>query len=165
MNANYPSGIVQPFAGSSAPANFLLCDGASYLRADYPNLFNAIGTTYGAADGTHFNVPDCRARMIFGYDSADTAHDALGETGGVETINLQHSHTANSHTHSGSGTSSASGGNNPGTSSSTTVAAASHTHSVTVNTGSQTATGSDNQLSTTQSILNPYITLHFIIKI
>ena len=36
----------------------LLCNGASLLRSQYPDLFAAIGTTYGAADGLHFNIPD-----------------------------------------------------------------------------------------------------------
>lgn len=39
------------------PSGWLKCDGTSYLRASYPNLFAAIGTTFGAADGSHFNVP------------------------------------------------------------------------------------------------------------
>jgi hypothetical protein len=39
-------------------AGELACDGASYLRADYPDLFGKISTTWGAADGTHFNVPN-----------------------------------------------------------------------------------------------------------
>jgi|CXWL01.1.fsa_nt_gi hypothetical protein len=42
---------------SPPSSGWLACDGASYLRASYPNLFAAIGTTFGAADGTHFNVP------------------------------------------------------------------------------------------------------------
>src|SRR5262245_29209456 len=64
-----PSGAVQAFAGASAPAGWLLCDGASYLRSDQAALFAVIGTTYGAADGTHFNVPDLRGRAVFGKDN------------------------------------------------------------------------------------------------
>lgn len=44
----------------------ILCDGASYLRSDYAALFAKVGTTYGAADGTHFNVPDARGRCLVG---------------------------------------------------------------------------------------------------
>jgi len=35
-------------------------DGSSLLRTDYSELFSAIGTMYGAVDGTHFNLPDDR---------------------------------------------------------------------------------------------------------
>lgn len=61
-----PTGVISPFAGSTAPSNWLLCDGASLLRTDYPRLFAVISTTYGAADGTHFNVPDLRGRTPVG---------------------------------------------------------------------------------------------------
>lgn len=57
---------VRMYAGASAPSGWLLCDGASYLRADYAALFAVIGTTYGSADGTHFNVPDFRGRSPIG---------------------------------------------------------------------------------------------------
>lgn len=45
---------------ATAPPGWVLCDGASLVRANYADLFAVIGTTYGAADGTHFNVPDFR---------------------------------------------------------------------------------------------------------
>ncbi|HET7255625.1 MAG TPA: tail fiber protein [Xanthobacteraceae bacterium] len=63
-----PAGAVQAFAMSAAPAGWLECDGASVLRATYPALFTAIGTTFGSVDGTHFNVPDLRGEFIRGWD-------------------------------------------------------------------------------------------------
>lgn len=42
------------------PRNWLPCDGRSLVRADFARLFDALGTAYGAADGTHFNIPDLR---------------------------------------------------------------------------------------------------------
>ena len=55
-----PTGVIYPFAGPIAniPAGYLLCNGASLVRASYAALFSAIGTIYGAADGSHFNLPD-----------------------------------------------------------------------------------------------------------
>lgn len=47
-------------------AGWLVCDGSSVLRATYLALFEAIGTAYGAADGTHFNLPDYRERVAMG---------------------------------------------------------------------------------------------------
>lgn len=64
--AAFPAGIIQMYGGSSAPTGWLFCDGASVLRATYAALFTAISTTYGSADGTHFNVPDLRGRVPIG---------------------------------------------------------------------------------------------------
>lgn len=47
-----PAGIVLPFAGSVAPDGWLLCDGSAVSRSEYADLFTAIGTTYGAGDGS-----------------------------------------------------------------------------------------------------------------
>ena len=62
-----PSGAVIPFAGSTAPQGYLLCDGREVSRTDYPYLFNAIGTTYGEGDGnTTFNLPNLQDKFIEG---------------------------------------------------------------------------------------------------
>lgn len=45
------------------PEGWLEEDGSSLVRATYPALFAAIGTMYGAADSTHFNLPDARGRF------------------------------------------------------------------------------------------------------
>ena len=51
-------GEVSAFAKDSDPAGYLLCDGREVSRADYPELFAAIGTKYGEGDGeTTFNLP------------------------------------------------------------------------------------------------------------
>lgn len=51
-------GFVMPFAANSNPDGYLLCNGAAVSRTTYANLFKAIGTTYGAGDGsTTFNLP------------------------------------------------------------------------------------------------------------
>jgi microcystin-dependent protein len=52
-----------------AAAGWLACDGASYLITDYPNLFTWIGTAYGTADSTHFNVPDFNGRFLRQVDN------------------------------------------------------------------------------------------------
>lgn len=54
-------GFVELFGGTVAPASWLKCDGAAVSRTTYVDLFTAIGTIYGAGDGSNtFNVPDCR---------------------------------------------------------------------------------------------------------
>lgn len=50
-----PAGAVAIYA--TVPSGWLQCNGASLLRASYPALFASIGTTFGAADGTHFTLP------------------------------------------------------------------------------------------------------------
>ena len=64
----FPAGAMLNFAGLTAPAGWLECDGSSLLRASYPNLFSAIGTTYGSADVNHFTLPDMRGEFVRGWD-------------------------------------------------------------------------------------------------
>jgi microcystin-dependent protein len=66
LDALIPAGSLISTARTTAPTGWLLCDGSSLLRASYPDLFTAIGTSYGSVDGTHFNVPDCRGRVPVG---------------------------------------------------------------------------------------------------
>lgn len=79
-------GEIINYAGSTSPdANWLPCDGASLLRADYPDLFDVIGTTYGSVDGTHFNVPDLQGRSPIGNGSGSgLTPRSLGDAGGEE---------------------------------------------------------------------------------
>lgn len=60
-----PAGIVVEYAGATAPAGWLDCDGAAVKRAEYANLYAAIGTAYGVGDGsTTFNLPNVANRII-----------------------------------------------------------------------------------------------------
>lgn len=62
-----PPGAVIPYAGSTAPEGWLLCNGAAVSRTTYAALFDLIGTTFGVGDGsTTFNVPDMRSKMPIG---------------------------------------------------------------------------------------------------
>ena len=74
-----------PFAGTTAPEGYLMCDGAAVSRTTYATLFGVIGTTFGAGDGsTTFNVPDLSGRVPLGVSSTHL----LGSTGGSETVTL-----------------------------------------------------------------------------
>lgn len=88
------------YAGSTSPVlGWLECDGASLLRTDYPDLFTVIGTVYGAADGTHFNLPDLRGRVSIGVGSGSgLTPRALGDSFGEESHVLTTAESA-SHTH------------------------------------------------------------------
>lgn len=78
-------GVVSDFAGSSAPFGYLLCDGTSYPTATYPDLFAAIGYTWGGS-GANFNVPDLGGRVTIG-PGGDIGL-SLGETTGEKTHTL-----------------------------------------------------------------------------
>lgn len=97
-------GDLKTTARATAPTGWLLCDGASVLRADFPALFAALGgasSPYGLPDGTHFNVPDFRGRSPMGPGTG-TAVGAtaktLGQKAGEETHTLSLAETpAHSH--------------------------------------------------------------------
>lgn len=62
-----PPGAVLPFATTTAPSGWLVCNGQAVPRASYPKLFTAIGTHYGAGDGsTTFNLPDLQDDFVRG---------------------------------------------------------------------------------------------------
>lgn len=65
-----PIGSIFPFAGTQIPLGYLLCDGALVSRVEYPTLYQAIGSTYGAsAGGEYFRLPDLRGRFPLGSAS------------------------------------------------------------------------------------------------
>ena len=98
-------GTVTAFAGNTCPENYLFCQGQSLLKADYPELFAVIGTTYGGTStSTTFNLPDLRGRVPVGVDpdwAVSDIFDGLDRTGGevehVLTSNEmpRHNHTGN----------------------------------------------------------------------
>lgn len=150
-------GEIKMWAGSSAPANHLLCYGQAVSRTTYANLFAEISTTYGVGDGsTTFNLPDLRGRMPLGKDnmggaSADRVTnaqaDTLGGSEGAEDHTLIEAEMP-AHTHSvslensdtlmgGSGAATRSGGP--------------------ITTGSTGGDGSHNNMP-------PYLTINYIIR-
>ena len=174
IDATSITGVVQLFAGSSAPSGWLICNGQAVSRTTYAALFAVIGTTYGAGDGsTTFNVPNLVDKTVRGSNS-------LGKTGGADTVTLTtanmpaHTHgvgtlatnNTGAHTHSTSGSvaySSSSGGNNaPGGrgiawSTGLINSAGAHTHTIS---GATASVGSGSAVT----ITNPYVMLHYIIK-
>jgi hypothetical protein len=64
-----PSGAIIAFGGVAAPSGWLLCNGSALSRTTYASLFAAIGTAYGAGNGsTTFNIPDFRGVFLRGVD-------------------------------------------------------------------------------------------------
>ena len=72
-----PTGSYIQFAGSQAPAGFLVCNGGEISRTTYSALFAVIGTTYGSGDGsTTFNLPNLTDRFLQGSTTSGTVKDA-----------------------------------------------------------------------------------------
>lgn len=94
------TGSVELFAGASVPEGYLLCNGAAVSRTTYADLFDAIGTIYGAGDGsTTFNLPDFRDRYpigvgtnVLGTQVAEQLPNIVGDAvGNVESFNVSSS--------------------------------------------------------------------------
>ena len=106
-----PAGEVSMYAGSTAPVGYLFCNGGAVSRTTYAALFIAIGTAWGAGDGTTtFGLPDMRGRAPIGAGTGSgLSGRSLASLGGAETHSLTNDESP-SHTHtysdlSGSGTS------------------------------------------------------------
>ena len=84
------TGTILPTVATSAPSGWLLCDGTAVSRTEYSNLYNLVGTTFGAGNGTTtFNLPDLSGRSIIGVGTGSglTARNR-GDTGGAENHTL-----------------------------------------------------------------------------
>tara|TARA_B100001939_G_scaffold25216_1_gene20428 strand:+ start:367 stop:942 length:576 start_codon:yes stop_codon:yes gene_type:complete len=168
-----PTATVVPWTDSSLPSGFLECNGAAVSRSTYSALYAIIGTTYGAGDGVNtFNIPDLQDEVVVGKSGTK----ALASTGGANTVtstgNVGGS-TANatlttaqlaSHSHSVP-TNNASGGDNQNNIQRGANQAGGSKSSA--NTGS--GTGHSHNMSATfsgdaTSVLQPYLTLIYIIK-
>jgi len=99
-NAAIGTGVILPYAGSSAPnARWLLCDGTAISRSTYADLFSLLGTKYGAGNGTTtFNLPNLKGRIPVGLDGSITDFNDRGKTGGEKTHTLTLAETP-AHTH------------------------------------------------------------------
>ncbi len=175
MPANpFPTGAVVPYAGTSAPTGFLLCDGSAVSRTTYADLFTVCSTTYGAGDGsTTFNLPDLRQRFVLGKAASGTGN-ALGAAGG----SIDHTHSYSqvvNHTHAvtitdpghqhGMAEGTTDGAGIFADRSNAAAAAAMVTDSATTGITASTANPAGGVASgTTGSTNPPFIALNFIIK-
>lgn len=71
------TGMIFAFAGNTLPDGYLLCDGSQVSRTTYKKLFDVIGTTYGAGDGTTtFTLPNLIDRFLEGSSAVGQYRDA-----------------------------------------------------------------------------------------
>lgn len=96
----WPVGSIILSAVATAPTGrWLECNGALVSRSTYSDLFAAIGTTYGAGDGsTTFAVPDLRGRAPIGTgqlvnaDASTGDSYTFGQKVGNEKVELEMAH-------------------------------------------------------------------------
>ncbi len=98
---SYPVvGVITMYGGTTVPLGTLLCDGSEVSRTTYSRLFDAIGTIYGAGNGTGtFNLPNLQGRVPVGLKASETIFNTLGNIGGTGAHTLTiaeipaHTHT------------------------------------------------------------------------
>lgn len=139
-----PIGTVITLATTSIPNGYLYCNGQEVLRADYQDLFNTIGETFGSGDEINtFNVPDLRGYFTRGYDD-NRGIDSGRTFASIQTDDLKsHNHTGSTnttgaHTHTCTGAATSSGGAFPDgiytiPSTVTTSSSGNHSHTLTIN--------------------------------
>jgi microcystin-dependent protein len=162
----------------------MICDGSAISRSTYAVLFARLGVAFGAGDEvTTFNLPNLKGRVAVGVDTAQTEFDTVGETGGENTHALVaaengiHTHIQNAHNHAGTADeagATAGGANNYGYGSGGAGMVASisgavtqgnynHSHNLTI--GNKTASNQNSGSGQAHNNLQPYIGLHYIIKV
>ena len=103
-------GSITAYAGQTVPEGYMICDGSILNKADYPELFDIIGTAYGGDGVDTFRIPNLLGKVITCVDVNDTDLDTVGKTGGAKTVTLT-TNEMPSHTHTFTGTAH----NHPGT--------------------------------------------------
>lgn len=89
-----PVGTILYTASPTPPNGYLICNGATVGRGTYPDLFAAIGTTYGDGDGsTTFQLPNLMDKTVWGGTGVGTEKEAglpniTGSIGGVLYPNM-----------------------------------------------------------------------------
>lgn len=163
------TGLIIPWSSSTAPTGFLECNGASVSTSTYANLFAVVGYVYGGS-GASFNLPDLTDRTAVhkssnksfattgGANTVTPTGNIAGNTGSTTLATTQipsHSHTGATamapvaaNPMGGGFPCSASGGN-------TGSAGGGQSHNHTL---------SANFSGTANSVLQPYLTLMYIIK-
>lgn len=82
LNEMWQVGDVKTSVKSEDHGAWMLCHGQAISRSTYSELFDIIGTNFGAGDGEYtFNLPDYRGKFLrgLGGDSADDIYTTQSE--------------------------------------------------------------------------------------
>jgi microcystin-dependent protein len=161
------TGLIIPWGSASIPSGFLECNGASVSTSTYADLFAVIAYTYGGS-GASFNLPDLQDKTVLSKSNtkslastggANTATPTGNLSGTVANTTLTTAEIA-AHTHAFQASGGGGAGASPpramatmGVDSGSTGGGGAHSHSLSVNLSASAV-----------SILQPYLTLIYIIK-
>ena len=156
------TGEIKLWPGATIPTGWHRCDGDTLLIADHADLFAVIGTTFGGDGTVNFNLPNLENRFALGTSLTSD----LGEAGGEYEVILTEDNLP-AHTHN--------------------VRVEVNTEVPNTNEGSDNVFGSGSNIFSTEpseagenlggvqedtvgqakpvSVINPYLTLHYIIKL
>jgi microcystin-dependent protein len=96
-----PAGTVIYTARTTAPTGYLKANGAAVSRTTFAALFSAIGTTYGAGNGsTTFNLPDLRGEFVRSWDDGRGVDSGRSFGSAQAGALASHNHTINDPGHS-----------------------------------------------------------------
>jgi len=176
-----PTATIVPWSSASVPTGFLECNGQAVSRSTYSALFAIVATTYGTGDGSStFNVPDLQDNVAVGKSPGK----ALASTGGANTVAVapagnisgtvggstanatlstgqlaSHSHPQG-YTNSPGGNSGGPGGLYPNATNTGSAGSGSgHSHNMSAN-----FSGTFSGTTQNPSVLQPYLTIIYIIK-
>ena len=176
-----PTATIVPWTTASVPSGFLECDGSAVSRSTYSALFAIVGTTYGTGDGSStFNVPNLADNVAVGK----SPNKALASTGGANTVTstgnvggstanatlstsqlASHSHgiSAIQPTTGGSLIPNRSSGPANNTNTNNTGSGSGHSHNMSA-TFSGSGTAASTYSGSATSVVQPYLTIIYIIK-
>lgn len=94
-------GQITAFITTEPPPNVLPCDGSSYLREDYPLLYEVIDPAF-ILDADTFYVPDLSDQTVIGASDTFPFNSTGGEIEHTLTVGelASHSHSDAGHAHS-----------------------------------------------------------------
>lgn len=103
VTGSVPAGAMVDYGGTTAPAGWVACDGATYdgTTTTYAALWAAIGTTWGGTGQSAFKVPDSGGRATVGYVASGGHADVstIGNSDGVAKANRRPKHRHTPHNH------------------------------------------------------------------
>lgn len=88
IQQSVPVGSLVAYCGPNVPDGWLLADGSEVSRTTYSDLWQSIGTYFGAGDGsTTFNLPNGTDRYAIGV-----GYSTLGQSIGDNSQYITHTH-------------------------------------------------------------------------
>ena len=92
-------GTIVAYGGVNIPDGYIVCNGNEVLQSSYPDLFAAIGNTWGPAGSGNFKLPDLRGLFLRGTGTNNSAFTASGNRPTGPSVGQTQVDTFASHNH------------------------------------------------------------------